>query len=666
VVIKPPPFLLAASLLLWGWYSGFIVAAVGMALALESARIFRLRWELSRRDFERIADLCSIGFASALAFQFVQSRHFPDSLLSALIWLPMLFFALLLAQRYSTLGRVPLSALFWSLRKRRDDSRAEQALPLDYAYFCLSLLAASSANPRTSWFFPQICVLGLYALWPAAPKRKTRTTWALAFIAAIGVAFALQAGLLRAQTHLEELVFEWLASRWNPPADPYHSRTAIGDIGELKGSDRIVMRVNAGDRRPPATLRAATYNMYAAGTWSAPAQLFTAVPVTGESWDLAAGTGESVGLSAWMDGERALLALPLGTFRLESLNVAGMQRNTFGVVRVDEAPDMVVFGARYDPQHALDAPPDPTDLNLPSTVRPALGMVASEISLPEDDPQAASQAIAEFFGSRFKYSLALANAAGTARSLNQFLLEDRRGHCEYFATATVLLLRYAGIPARYATGYAVQEWSPLEHQYVIRKRHAHAWALAWLDGHWQELDTTPGVWAEEEKASASSLQPLLDLLSLFNYRLTLWQHSDTTHGGQSVTMLSVAGVLALYLAWRIWRRRRVHVPGSAALAMHASLAVSDPRIADLLEQLKRLGYERPLCAPLLSWATTLPLTDVEVRGTLQATIRSYYRTRFDPDGATAEEEQFFVRKMRALLEQLSAASADGASVARQA
>jgi len=82
-VIKPPPFLLAASLLLWGWYSGFIVAAVGMGLALESARIFRLRWELSRRDFERIADLCSIGFASALAFQFVQSRHFPDSLLSA-------------------------------------------------------------------------------------------------------------------------------------------------------------------------------------------------------------------------------------------------------------------------------------------------------------------------------------------------------------------------------------------------------------------------------------------------------------------------------------------------------------------------------------------------------------------------------------------------------
>ncbi|HYL17248.1 MAG TPA: transglutaminase domain-containing protein [Burkholderiales bacterium] len=665
-MIKPPPFLLAASLLLWGWYSGFIVAAVGMALALESARIFRLRWELSRRDFERIADLCSIGFAAALAFQFVQSRHFPDSLLSALIWLPMLFFALLLAQRYSTLQRVPLSALFWSLRKRHDDQRAEQALPLDYAYFCLSLLAASSANPRTPWFFPLICVLGVYALWPAAPKRRARSTWALAFIAAIGVAFALQAGLLRAQTHLEELVFEWLASRWNPPADPYHSRTAIGDIGELKGSNRIVMRVNSGGRPPPPTLRAATYNMYAAGTWSAPVHLFTPVPLAAEGWDLAAGTGESVGLSAWVDSERALLALPLGTFRLESLNVAGMQRNAFGVVRVDEAPDMVAFGARYDARHALDAPPDPTDLNLPSTVRPALEKVAGEISLPDHDPQAASQAIAGFFGSRFTYSLVLASAAGTPRSLNQFLLEDRRGHCEYFATATVLLLRYAGIPARYATGYAVQEWSPLERQYVIRKRHAHAWALAWLDGRWQELDTTPGVWADEEAASASSFQPLLDVLSLFNYRLTLWQHSNPAHGGQSVTMLSVAGALALYLAWRVWRRRRVHMPGGSAVIARASPAMSDPRIAELLEQLKKLGYERPTCAPLLSWATALPLTDVEMHGTLESAIRSYYRTRFDPDGATAEEEQFFVRQMRTLLEQLNAASSDGASAARQA
>src|SRR5439155_1389676 len=75
------------------------------------------------------------------------------------------------------------------------------------------------------------------------------------------------------------------------------------------------------------------------------------------------------------------------------------------------------------------------------------------------------------------------------------------GHCEYFATATVLLLRAAGVPARYATGYSVQEWSRLERRYVVRARHAHSWALVWADGAWRDLDTTPPLWADEEAAA---------------------------------------------------------------------------------------------------------------------------------------------------------------------
>ena len=223
-MIRPPPLLVAAGLLFWGWFSGFIAAAAAMAIAIEAPRYLRMRWELSQRDFERIADLCTVAFVSALVFQFVQSRHFPDSLISVLVWLPMLFFALLLVQRYSTAQRIPLSALFWSLRQRtrnrKGDRRAGQATELDYAYFCLCLLAACSANPRTNWFFAGMSALGIYALWPAAPKRTHRGTWAAALIAAVGVGFATQAGVLQAQGRLEEWVFEWLSQRWKPPSDP--------------------------------------------------------------------------------------------------------------------------------------------------------------------------------------------------------------------------------------------------------------------------------------------------------------------------------------------------------------------------------------------------------------------------------------------------------------
>jgi len=660
MVIRPPPLLVATGLLLWGWYGGFMAVAVAMAMVLEAARYLRLRWELSRRDFERIADLCTIAFVSALGFQFVQSRHFPDSLISALVWLPMLFFVLLLAQRYSTAQRIPLSALFWSLRQRArgqaDDRRAGQALALDYGYFCLCLLAASSANPRTPWFFAALSVLGGYALWPAAPKRPTRRSWVPALFAAVAVGFATQAGLLRAQTGLEELVFEWLSRRWNPPSDPYQSRTAIGDIGALKTSDHIVLRVGAAQGTAPERLRAATYTVYAGGTWSAPSQVFTPIAPDNQIWSFASGVGGSVRLSTWLDRNHALLALPLGTFRLDSLNVSGVQRNALGAVRVEEGPDMLRFNAHFDPGLTLDAAPDSTDLSLPSGMRPTLQKVAGEIGLSDREPRAAAQAIAGFFAARFAYSLALSQRTGTPRSLSQFLIEDRRGHCEYFATATVLLLRHAGIPARYATGYAVQEWSFLERQYVVRKRHAHAWALAWIDGRWRELDTTPAVWAAEEQDAASPLEAVYDLISLINYRLALWQRVGGDGSSRAMVMLWIAAALGLYLAWRIWRRRRVLIAPRTEAGAREIRKVSDPRVASLLHMLTRLGYPLPPSAPLLRWTRELPLADAETRLLLEDTVRSYYRTRFDPLGSTREQDELFERRVAMLLHRLAASA----------
>jgi protein-glutamine gamma-glutamyltransferase len=658
IVIRPPPFLVASGLMFWGWHGGFMAAALLMAIVLELPGYLRLRWELSTRDFERIADLCTIAFVSALAFQFVQSRHFPDSLISALVWLPMLFFVLLLAQRYSTAQRVPLSAMFWSLRQRArgqaDDRRVSQAVALDYGYFCLCLLAASSANARTPWFFAGLSALAGYALWPAAPKRPTRGIWASALLAAIVLGFATQAALLHAQNSLEELVFEWLSHRWNPPSDSYRSRTAIGDIGALKTSDRIVLRVDAARGTAPERLRTATYTVYAGGIWTAPTQVFTPIAPDNQTWSLAPGTGRSIRLSAWLDRDHALLALPLGTFRLDSLNASGVQRNALGAVRIDEGPDLLRFDARFDPELNLDAAPDSTDLSLPSTIRPALQKVADEIALSDQEPRVAAQSIAGFFDARFTYSLVLSQRVDTPRSLSQFLLEDRRGHCEYFATATVLLLRHAGIPARYATGYAVQEWSFLERQYVVRKRHAHAWALAWIDGRWREFDTTPAVWAAEEQDAASPLQPAYDFISLLNYRLALWQRAESV-GSSAMAMLWIAAALGLYLAWRIWRRRRVRVAKLMEAVALETRNVRDPRVAALLQLLTRLGHPPPPGEPLLRWMRQLPLADAETRLLLEDTVRSYYRTRFDPLGSTSEQEELLERRVAVLLQRLAAA-----------
>jgi hypothetical protein len=68
---------------------------------------------------------------------------------------------------------------------------------------------------------------------------------------------------------------------------------------------------------------------------------------------------------------------------------------------------------------------------------------------------------------------------------------DRRGHCQYFATSAVLLLRRAGHTARCVVGFASDEID--DRGVVFRGLHAHAWVeVVNAQGRWQRFDPTPG------------------------------------------------------------------------------------------------------------------------------------------------------------------------------
>ncbi len=80
-----------------------------------------------------------------------------------------------------------------------------------------------------------------------------------------------------------------------------------------------------------------------------------------------------------------------------------------------------------------------------------------------------------------------------ASPLDSFLFETRRGFCEHYASAFVVLLRAAGIPARIVTGYQGGEVNPNGGYMIVRQSDAHAWAEALIDGRWQRLDPTAAV-----------------------------------------------------------------------------------------------------------------------------------------------------------------------------
>jgi hypothetical protein len=631
--MRTPPLLVAAALLLWGACAGHLLLAAGMAIALEAAQRGGPRWVLGRRDFEIIADLCTLALAGVLSYLFAQTRHFPNSLAIVIVWLPAFYFALLLAQRVSSSGRVPLSALLWSLRSRYAPG-PQSGIALDFAYAALCVLAAAGANVRSLWFFAGAAALTLYALWPAGRGRAAKVRWLALGACATSIAFVIQLALSAFQSQVEEVVLEWLTARLEAERDPYRARTAIGDLGRLKLSDRIVLRVRTAPRREARVplLRTASYQHYAAGGWLARKHAFAALRARGRTWDIADGAGGVVEVAAWLSDGRALLALPAGTYRLDALEVQHAERNRLGALRVAEGADPLFYRAWYDPSAATDAPPDDDDLEVPDALAPTLAGMVEEVG-PRGEPGRYVEALQRFFATHFTYSLALTSSDGQTRTLVRFLESDRRGHCEYFATATVLLLRQAGIPARYAVGYAVQEYSPLEGQYIARRRDAHAWALAWLGGRWVDVDATPATWFAEESRDAALLQPVYDLFSWLNYRLAAWRSQDS-EGGNGLALLLAASPLLAILLWRLYRQRSL----SAAPRVARDVRGTAPSpLQPVLEQLARDGYVRPAHLPLLRWVRELPLADAQTHRLLLEAAALRYRQRFSPGEMPAEQ-----------------------------
>lgn len=95
--------------------------------------------------------------------------------------------------------------------------------------------------------------------------------------------------------------------------------------------------------------------------------------------------------------------------------------------------------------------------------------------------------------SEYRYDLTIPPQRRPGDAVDHFLFEERRGYCEQFASAMVVLLRAAEIPARLVTGYAPGTLNPLTGLYDVRNSDAHAWAEVFFPGvGWVEFEPTPG------------------------------------------------------------------------------------------------------------------------------------------------------------------------------
>jgi transglutaminase-like putative cysteine protease len=100
-------------------------------------------------------------------------------------------------------------------------------------------------------------------------------------------------------------------------------------------------------------------------------------------------------------------------------------------------------------------------------------------------------AVESWLQSRFAYTRELPRTAGEA-TLDHFLFERREGHCEYFSTAMVVMLRSLGIHARNVSGFLGGRWNEFGQYLAVTQNEAHSWVEVWFPEYgWIEFDPTP-------------------------------------------------------------------------------------------------------------------------------------------------------------------------------
>jgi transglutaminase-like putative cysteine protease len=160
-----------------------------------------------------------------------------------------------------------------------------------------------------------------------------------------------------------------------------------------------------------------------------------------------------------------------------------------GLLSVRRLVTMPAFGTPNREAAVLSLVAHNPDLNpyLP------LARLADEVAGGAQTPYGAVARLENWFLSsgRFRYSN---HPPVVSPPLVTFVTQTRTGYCQYFAGAMALMLRYLGIPARVAVGFATGTYIEHRQAWFVTDRDAHAWVEVWFTGYgWLPFDPTPAA-----------------------------------------------------------------------------------------------------------------------------------------------------------------------------
>ncbi|APR77330.1 Hypothetical protein A7982_02677 [Minicystis rosea] len=471
----------AASLLvvtiLYGWVAQRFVLAAPLAAVLVASVVLRARVALGRTAL-RVALVAAAALGLAVDW-IVPAVERPDVLRRPWTMLAMMGLAVGAARLFLVPAKAPA---------RPDDRSATEpaASPFTFLPGLVALMAAGETVTGPIYAVAIVAWLGLAIAAQRAgdrgrpalrdiPRRERLVALSLV---ALGVAFGAISivGLPPLSRWMERRILRSLGGA----ETGFSERMWLGSLDGLLDSDEVVMRLEG-----PRTdyLRGAVFDHYEIGRWGRahpprPHSISTA----------AAGDGDDRVRLTVVAGARDRYFLPREAHALHAAEKLTADR--FGIVRLDGGTATELSFAVGGPPELPTEDPTSDDLDIPPSLRRPIGQIAEAWTAGATTPETKIGAIAAHLAEGFTYSRTFQRRR--ADPILDFLIDDHRGHCEYFATATALLARSAGVPARVVIGYRVAEENVLGRYWVVREKNAHAWTEVYLPGKgFVTLDTTP-------------------------------------------------------------------------------------------------------------------------------------------------------------------------------
>lgn len=677
-----PIGMLAAAVAIWASATGEWLWGGVAAIALEL-----INWFFSRRlqitfRTQRRAWLLLIFFLWWIGISAWLENTPIEAVRVVLTWAPFTMLPLVAVGIAGVRGGVPLTVFPYVFRARvrryhrtGRDYEAPRFSP-HLPFIALLLLGASYGWDRGTderWWFQAISILMVVWVWVDESGRfrdvgtkRARRRRLPGFIAAISVV----AVIATAGASGIKQVHDWVESGGlggrSAMGRGSGNRASIqlGEVGEIQLSNEVYWRVKSLQGIAPDRLTDGVYDLIRTSVWInrsnrtfAPLGEVSGEVDIRESWPLSPMVGGSAPVTvegstvpmmwrfelygAAMD-ELTVLPLPRSPLSASRLPAYDLERNGMGVVRARLAVPVVksqmLAAPTRQPSIGVLAPNLENDLDLGENHEFTFVSLAADLGLKDMTDAEKVSAVHEFFNDGFSYSL-----SERPDDLMTFVTSERQGHCELYATATVLLLRAGGVPARYHTGFVLSEYDGGDESYVLRGRHAHAWAEAWINGSWHVVDTTPTGWEQVISPTSAWWSDMVDQLKLWMMDFRYWRSSlETAEWASSALPWAIVGVL-LYIVIRVWVGRSELFKGQRADRLSRSSWTSEewenlePTCWDgLRPSVEQAFGEIPEPSGVSRWVRSNQRIPQALRRSLMAVVNSHYRMRFSHEEGDTE------------------------------